>query len=196
MKPVLVIFAKDPLPGRVKTRLAAGIGPVGAAAWYRRAVTGLVRKVGRDPRWETVLAVAPDRAGLMSPLLPGGVPRWAQGAGDLGDRMGRALAAFGPGPVVIIGSDIPGVTRAAVAGAFAALRGHDAVLGPAADGGYWLIGLRRGGQVPRGLFTDVRWSGPYAMADTVAGLVGRRIAEAATLSDVDTVADLRPADIR
>lgn len=195
MKPTLVIFAKDPLPGRVKTRLAADIGAVAAAGWYRRALSSAVRRVAADPRWRTVLAVAPDRA-VTSRLLPRGPLRWPQGPGDLGDRMGRALAAFGPGPVAIVGSDIPGLDRTAVAEGFALLRGADAVIGPAGDGGYWLIGLRRGGHLPRGLFGNVRWSGPHAMADTLAGLRGLRVARTRMLGDVDTVRDLPRSQIR
>ncbi len=90
-----------------------------------------------------------------------------------------------PGPAIIVGSDIPGITASEIAKAFQRLRGADAVLGPATDGGYWLVGLRRG---PRLLapFRGVRWSSPHALADTLANLEGRKVATVATLSDVDT----------
>ena len=157
----------------------------------------LIRRVGRDPRWRTVLAVTPDGEGLTSRLLPGGIARWPQGAGDIGQRMARALASMPPGPVLVIGSDIPGVTSARIADAFAALRGSDAVLGPAQDGGFWLIGLRAGGRAtPPGLFDGVRWSGPHAMTDTLATLGGLSVGYAATLSDVDEVTDLPAGDRR
>jgi glycosyltransferase A (GT-A) superfamily protein (DUF2064 family) len=100
----LVVFLKEPWPGRVKTRLARGLGPVGAAWWFRRQAARLLRAVGRDPRWRTVLAVTPDRAGLASRVWPAGLARWPQGPGDLGARMGRAFAAMPPGPVLIVGA--------------------------------------------------------------------------------------------
>ena len=103
--------------------------------------------------------------------------------------MQRLLAsASGSGPIVLIGTDIPGVAPGHIAQAFARLGGHDAVFGPAEDGGYWLVGLRR---CPRLLrpFAGVRWSSPHALADTVANLARARVAMVATLSDVDTARD-------
>jgi glycosyltransferase A (GT-A) superfamily protein (DUF2064 family) len=92
--------------------------------------------------------------------------------------------------VVIIGTDIPGIAPAHIARAFRLLGGNDAVFGPATDGGYWLVGLRRR---PRLLhpFARVRWSGPHALADTLANLQGRTTTFAATLADVDDAASLR-----
>ncbi len=182
-------MVKEPVPGRVKTRLAAGIGAVAAARWFRAQALGLLARV-EDPRWETVLAVAPDRAGRASRVWPPHLPRLPQGAGDLGDRMGRIFRSLPPGPALIVGADIPGITRAHVAEGFRALGAADAAIGPAEDGGYWAIGLRRTGAVPATLFRGVRWSTEHARADTVASLGGLRVAEIATLADVDTAADL------
>ncbi len=95
------------------------------------------------------------------------------------------------GPVCIIGGDIPGVTRAHVWQAFRRLGDHDAVFGPAPDGGFWLVGLKRLAPVPVNLFKDVRWSSPHALADTMASLESLRIARVETLEDVDTLADLQ-----
>lgn len=190
MRPTLVLFVKEPRPGRVKTRLGRGIGMVEAAWWFRHQSARLVRALARDRRWRTVLAVAPDTA-LGSRVWPAGVGRWPQGPGDLGARMARALAAFGPGPVAIVGADVPGVRPAEIARAFRLASGGRAVLGPAEDGGYWLVAVPHGGRLPAGLFHDVRWSGPDAMRDTEAtlGRLGpaRRVA---VLSDVDTADDL------
>tara|TARA_R110002111_G_scaffold113068_15_gene173138 strand:- start:25182 stop:25571 length:390 start_codon:yes stop_codon:yes gene_type:complete len=126
---------------------------------------------------------------MASRVWPAHLPRWPQGQGDLGDRMARMMAQAG-GPVCVIGADVPGITRAHIAQAFKALGDHDAVFGPAHDGGYWLIGLRRARPLPRGLFHGVRWSTEHALADTRATLSGLRIARIATLHDVDTAADL------
>jgi rSAM/selenodomain-associated transferase 1 len=191
MQRTLVIFLKEPRPGRVKTRLGRDIGMTAATWWFRHQSARLIRRLGHDRRWQTVLAVSPDREGLASRVWPGHIPRWPQGSGDLGDRMGRALRTMPPGPVIILGADIPGVTATHVAEGFRLLGRHDAVLGPAPDGGYWMIGLRRGGRaVPAGLFSGVRWSSPHALADTVASLAPLNVGFGATLRDIDEVGDL------
>ncbi|SOH92311.1 hypothetical protein SAMN06273572_101153 [Monaibacterium marinum] len=190
MKPHLVIFVKEPRPGRVKTRLGADIGPVAAAWWFRHQTRRLIRRLSTDPRWHTVLAVAPDREGLESRNWPVHLPRHAQGRGNLGDRMARALRDMPAGPVMVIGADIPGITPPRIAEALAALKSHDAVFGPAPDGGYWLIGLKRTRAIPPTLFENVRWSTEHALADTRATLPDHSIALVASLRDVDTVKDL------
>ena len=107
----VVIFVKVPRPGRVKTRLARGVGAPEAARWFRAQSRALIRRLRADPRWEVRLAVSPDAEGLTTRALPGGAARQAQGGGDLGARMARALFAAPPGPVLVIGADIPGVVR-------------------------------------------------------------------------------------
>jgi len=186
----LVVMLKEPRPGRVKTRLGRGIGMVAAAWWFRHQSLQLLRRVA-DPRWRLVLAVSPDAEGLASRVWPAHLPRIPQGRGDLGDRMARVFRRLPPGPVCIIGADIPGIDRGHVARAFAELGRHEAVIGPAPDGGYWLIGLRRSRAVPARLLKAVRWSGPHARADTLAGLRDHRVALIDTLSDVDEARDLR-----
>lgn len=195
----LFIMVKEPHPGRVKTRLGRDIGMTAAAWWFRRQSGSLIRRLGRDPRWQTVLAVSPDHEGLASRVWPRHLPRWPQGTGDLGDRMGRIFRRAPKGPVVIIGADIPGITPAVIARAFAVLGDHDAVFGPAPDGGYWLIGLKRGARpVPSGIFDGVRWSSATALEDTRASLGKAKIAYIDTLRDVDRGADLRvaPAELK
>lgn len=188
----LVIFVKEPVPGRVKTRLGKDIGMTASAQWFRHQSLRLVRMMAKDARWETVLAVSPDAKGLQSRVWPEGLARWPQGSGDLGARMGAVFRGFPPGPVVIIGADIPGITPERVARAFRALGDHDAVFGPAEDGGYWLVGMKRSRAVPPGFMRGVRWSTAEALADTRATLpVEWRIAQLDSLPDIDTLADLR-----
>src|SRR6185437_3360264 len=116
-----------------------------------------------------------------------GAARWqGQGGGDLGRRMARVFRLLPPGAAVIIGSDIPAIRPAHIAAAFRALGSYEAVFGPATDGGYWLVGLRRRPRVPRGLFKRVRWSSEHALADTRAGLPRQMsVALLETLEDVD-----------
>lgn len=185
----LVVMLKEPRPGRVKTRLSRGIGMVPAAWWFRHQTAALLRRLG-DPRWQLILAVSPDRAGLASRIWPVHLPRVAQGPGDLGERMGRLLRGLPPGPVAIVGGDIPGLGKPHIARAFAALGDHEAVFGPAPDGGYWLVGMKRIAPPPATLFKGVRWSSPHALSDSMASLGKCRIALVDTLRDVDTAADL------
>lgn len=188
--PRLVIMLKEPCPGRVKTRLGREIGSVRAAWWFRHQSQVLLRRVP-DPHWQTLLAVSPDRIGLESRVWPAELPRLPQGRGDLGARMARIFRSLPPGPVLIIGADIPGISRTHIARAFAALGSHDAVFGPATDGGYWLVGLKRTGAVPISLFDGVRWSTAHTLADSIASIPDLTVALTDTLDDVDTAADLR-----
>lgn len=180
--------------GRVKTRLAKGLGAGRAAAIYRQMTAALLRDVARDRRWETWLAIAPDHA-LASPTWPSGPQRIAQGRGDLGRRMGRLAAELPPGPVVIIGTDVPDIRTGHIMRAFRQLEFHDAVFGPAADGGYWLAGLARRRAVP-GLFADVRWSSPHALADSLRPFARLRVALLDELSDIDDAEDWRAHQCR
>ncbi len=186
----LVVMLKEPRPGRVKTRLARDIGPIAATWWVRHQTARLLRRL-RDTRWDLVLAVAPDIAGLTSCAWPADLERIAQGPGNLGDRMARVMRTRPPGPVCIVGGDIPGITPANIARAFAALGQHDAVFGPALDGGYWLIGMKRTRTVPPSFLKGVRWSTEHALSDSRATLPGARVGSVDTLQDVDTADDLR-----
>ena len=106
-------------------------------------------------------------------------------------RMARMLRRARGGPACVIGADIPGVTRPRIAEAFDALGSHDAVFGPAPDGGYWLIGLKHPAVQPPEFLHAVRWSTDHALADSIATLKDHRIARVATLRDVDSAADLK-----
>ena len=186
----LVVFAKAPRIGDVKRRLAAGIGDGAAWRFYSATSRQVLRRVARDPGWRCWLAVTPDRFSTKGRFWPAEIARIPQGPGGLGDRMARPIRNLPPGPVVIIGTDIPALGACHIRAAFDALRSNDVVFGPAGDGGYWLIGLNR---CPRrrefaatGLFTGVRFSTAAALADTRANLDPRfRVALLERLDDVD-----------
>lgn len=182
----LVLFARQPRYGVGKRRLAADVGDLEALRFARTSLERLRRTLGSDPRWTLWIAVSPDRpTGWAAPekVIP-------QGAGDLGQRLSRVVRALPPGPVVILGADTPTVSRQDVAEAFAALGAHDAVFGPARDGGYWLIGLRRRPRqhLP---FAGVRWSTEHALADTISAMNGRAVALLRVQEDVDDGPSLR-----
>lgn len=187
-RPVVIVFVRAPALGAVKRRLAAGIGAAAAQRFYSGTMRTLLRRIGGDPRWEVHLAVTPDRVARQGRFWPARFRRFAQGRGDLGVRMGRAMRRFPHRPVVLVGSDIPDLAVHHVAAAFAALGRGDLVFGPATDGGYWLVGARDGAMA-RDLFRRVRWSGPHALADTLANARGRRVVLLEALADVDDAAD-------
>ena len=187
----LVIFAKAPGLGRAKRRLGREIGAFEAARFYRRTLERTIAGCGHDRRWKTWLWITPDRET--------GHPAWracgrrlarvGQGGGDLGARMARPFRTLPPGPVVLIGSDIPAVSSKIIAAAFRALGTHDLVFGPAVDGGFWLIGAKRVRPWPRDLFKDVRWSTGHALADT-----RDNIDRPLSVGFVDTLEDIDDAD--
>ena len=185
--PTLVMMAKAPRAGLVKTRLAREIGTAEALRFYRANLSSTTRLLSADGRWRFVLSVAPDWA-IHEPVWPAGIAAIPQGFGNLGTRMQRVLDRMPPGPVIIIGADIPGIRRWHVADAFKRLGEADAIFGPAHDGGYWLVGVKRRPHIPC-IFSNVRWSGPHALEDTVTNLSGKRIAFCNTLADVDTAED-------
>ena len=190
----LVIVVKEPVAGRVKTRLARDVGVETALRFYRANMAAVVRRLAADPRWQTVLSVAPPTA-CASRHLPARVPRVPQASGDIGARMQAALALpLGArpvtGPVVLIGSDIAAVRPAQIWNAFRCLAKNDVVFGPAADGGFWLVGLRRAPST-RDVFPEpVAWSEPTTLAACHAALHGCSVGLVETLSDTDSAADL------
>lgn len=189
----LVILARAPQAGRVKRRLGADIGMMEAARFYRRILTAQIERMARDPRWIVWLFVTPDTARTDPAwrLVPM-ARRWPQRSGDLGRRMKRPFETLPPGPVVLVGSDIPAMRASHIARAFALLGQHDLVFGPARDGGFWLIGAKRLRPLPHTLFDQVLWSTPTALADTLASIPSHvTTALADTLDDVDDAEALR-----
>ena len=179
----IVIFAKQPVPGRVKTRLIPALGPEGAArlasellewALEEALATGLPVELCGDPD-----------AALWSDA---GVHRTGQGQGDLGERLARAARRIG-GPLLLIGADCPELGRDRLRAAARALATHDAVIHPADDGGYVLLGLRRFDPAP---FEDVAWSTSSVAAETIERIrsLGWSVNLRETLRDVDEPADL------
>ena len=170
----LIVMARWPAPGRCKRRLASSLGAA-AAARIQARLTDHTLAVGRQLGIELVLAVdglAPRAARRLGDQL--GVGRIVlQGGGGLGVRMQRQFqraATERARRVVLIGSDLPQLERADLASAFAALDHQQAVLGPACDGGYWLIGLRR---PEPALMEGIAWGSEQVLEQTLAALARR-----------------------
>jgi uncharacterized protein len=182
----LVVFAKEPMMGRVKTRLGHDIGILLATKFYRRTVADVLRHLGNDSRWKCWLALSPDKAIQGKPFWPNSFTALKQGGGDIGERMGRAMADMPPGPVVIIGTDIPAIRQHHIEAAFKAVGRNDVVFGPALDGGYWLVGARRSPCVPE-LFKQVRLSSKHSLSDTLIKVQQKnlKVALLNSLEDID-----------
>ncbi|RMF71067.1 MAG: glycosyltransferase [Acidobacteria bacterium] len=192
----LVVFLRWPEPGRVKTRLIPRLGPDGAARVYERLARRTLDAVAqaRTPGLTRLALVTPDERVDAARALFGGPLAWAgQGSGDLGRRLARAFGdgfAAGAPAVVAIGSDCPDLDGPRIDEAFARLAaGDDAVLGPARDGGYYLIGLRHPCPV---VFDGIPWSTDRVLEQTRARLraAGARWSELPVLHDVDVPDDL------
>jgi uncharacterized protein len=183
----LVVFARAPIEGQVKTRLGRDLGAPAACALYR-AFLDDVCAVASSVKARRILAV---EGPLGHPELRRLCERYGfaleqQAAGDLGARMQAALSPRLP--ACAIGSDSPTLGRAQLAEALAALATSEAVVGPPLDGGYWLLGLS---QPAPELFDDIRWSSPEVLPLTLERLRGRRVHLLPFHSDVDEAADLR-----
>jgi rSAM/selenodomain-associated transferase 1 len=182
---VVILFAKAPCLGTVKKRLACGIGDVAALRFYKTTLAGTLRKLNQLRGCELVLAVTPRGAFLRHP------PGWrvmGQSQGDLGVRMAQAFRDFSGRQTVLVGADIPALGAEDIRAAFKALKHSHAVFGPAADGGYYLVGMSA--RRPVRPFANVRWSSPEALADTLENFRGLRVRKLRVLRDVDTAADL------
>ena len=191
----LLVFAREPVLGRVKTRLAAGIGNEPALAVYRELLSLTAAAVAAAQVPATVwLAEAPAEGDPTQsrPEWPG-LPWHVQPAADsLGARMAQAFGetfAAGAGRVVIIGTDCPGLSAGLLQQAFEELLSHELVIGPADDGGYYLLGMNR---LETELFANKDWSTATVLPDTLADAarLGLRVAQLPTLHDVDSAQDL------
>jgi len=181
-KPLVILFARAPRLGCVKRRLAAGIGAVAALRFYRNQLSRMSREL---KSFHAVTAVTPRHArwpGQIRPAIP-------QRGRDLGARMHDAFKTFPRRPVILIGADIPALNAGIIRAAMKTLKHHHAVLGPAEDGGYYLVGM--GPRRPAKPFANVRWSTPHAAADTLRNFRGFKIGRLPTLADIDTPSDFQ-----
>ncbi len=191
----LIIFARYPEVGKAKTRLIPALGPEGATALYRQLAEHMLVQVQafkHQHPLEVEVRFTGGTQELMQRWLGQDLLYTEQGTGDLGKRMARSLQAAFAGGVqraIIIGTDCPQLDTAILQSAFEALAQQDLVLGPATDGGYYLIGLRR--FVPE-LFVDIPWSTATVFSKTlaIATHLNLTIAQLPTLTDIDYPEDL------
>ncbi len=193
MSTSVIVFAKAPVPGLAKTRLAPALGAAGAAALAERLLRHALAQARAAAVGPVELCAAPDAT---HPLLRAaaadvGATLAVQGPGDLGERMHRALARHlqQHDAALLMGSDAPSLEAGVLRQAAQALQDHDVVFVPALDGGYVLVGQRR---ADARWFDGMTWSHARVMADTRERLraAGVRWAELAPVADIDEPADL------
>lgn len=198
----LLLFAKAPQAGRVKTRLIPALGAQGAAVLARQMLRHTLREAlaAQTGPVELCMSPAPQDLAWRAVAVPRTVQRSAQGGGDLGERMARAVLRVTTQQrqsVLLMGTDCPGLTAARLTEAAEQLQSHDAVLVPAFDGGYVLMGLK----TPcAALFTQMPWSTSTVALETLRRMAALklRVWQAPPLHDIDEPADLAhlPAVLR
>ena len=183
----LILFARAPVYGAVKQRLAKDIGKQAALDFYRETLSSLLQRLRTGP-WDLHVSVATP-GNEHDPLFQS-LPTTVQPDGDLGYRMRSELSRFNGSNRIIIGTDIPAIRPIHLQEGFDALEQNGMVFGPATDGGFWLVGCARSmtldTDADTGFMKNVRWSSPDALADTLTTLPSELpVAMVATLSDVD-----------
>ncbi len=192
MKPTLIIFGRYPVPGKVKTRLAAGLGPAGAAE-VQRLLTERTIAVALKARRRKAFRIEFHTTGGSSRQWKRWLKKFPlcfrpQAEGDLGQRINQAIQTVfeqSGGPVVLVGSDTADLHPEHIQAAFDGLEQHPAVIGPSTDGGYFMIGLQR----PVDIFSEIAWSTSRVLAQTRQRLknLGLLHILLAPATDVDTV---------
>ena len=192
---VILVFVKYPEPGRVKTRLAAKVGDAVAVELYRAFVEDILSMCRSTAHPLMVMVSEVDDVQKTRSWLGDGHDYGVQEGGDLGERMVNAFRRVferGCRQALLIGSDIPGLPKEILQEGFEALNSGDAVIGPARDGGYYLIGFRSEGFRP-GVFEGVEWSTDSVFSRTCGLFAANRLGYLVLpeWDDVDTVDDLR-----
>jgi uncharacterized protein len=182
MEPKVALFARYPAPGQAKTRLIPALGPHGAARVHRLLVERTLATIRASGLPFAVHCTGAPLADFAAWL--GDVELVEQGEGDLGARLMRVDA-----PAILLGADVPGLTSAHLAAAASALEEHEVVIGPALDGGYYLLGFTR--PLPF-LFTAMPWGTSAVLEETLSRLSGQGLSPAfiEPLADCDLPEDL------
>ena len=194
-KSITLLFIKAPVRGQVKSRLAAVIGDETALELYKNFILDIIDTVKKTGYPFSICYYPPDAGAEVSSWLAGQYRTMPQQGGDLGERMENAfIRCFSEGfeRAVLIGSDLPDLTPAVLLEAMASLAENDVVIGPASDGGYYLIGFRKHTLMPR-VFRGISWSTKTVFQETMAILQNSALSihQSPKWNDVDTIEDLR-----
>jgi rSAM/selenodomain-associated transferase 1 len=195
VKNILIIFIKNPVPGQVKTRMAREIGSERACSIYKTLTEAVYSNVSKDNSTYECRLMA-DSHDSVRPIRDWLNPKWkisVQEGDTLGLRMHHAFAEVlqaGYKRGVLVGTDIPGLTQSIIEKAFTELEQVDVVLGPAIDGGYYLIGLK---QESKFLFESIKWGTSNVLEKTIQKIEnkGKKYKLVKKLRDIDSLEDLR-----
>jgi len=187
----LLLFIRYPRPGQTKTRLIPALGAVGAAQLQRQMTEYLLCQI-QQPDWQLQIHFTGGTRSEMTNWLGTELMYRPQVGDTLGDRLRYAFEQASQNRIIAIGADCVDLNTDHIHQAFQALTRHDVVLGPAQDGGYYLIGLRRFCPPLGALFEDIDWSTSRVLLQTQAKVrqLGRSLAQLETLSDIDRPQDL------
>jgi len=189
----LLIFVKYPEPGGVKTRLAEDLGYEKAAEIYASMAESVIHNLSRSEEYKTVIFFDPPyRKREMENWLGKRYQLLAQEGNSLGERMANAFDktfSLGAEKAVIIGTDCLEITEEIISRAFQSLDEMDVVLGPAEDGGYYLLGMK---ESTSEIFDDITWSSSQVLGQTINKIktMGLKFSLLKTLRDIDTISDL------
>lgn len=191
----VLLFVKAPVKGRVKTRLAAQLGDDAALKLYRGFVLDILDTIGKSGHPCRICFHPPDAGDAVAGWLGRHRRYLPQEGSDLGARMANAFAAVfsqGASQAVLVGSDIPDLPADIITGAIGSLKTNDAVIGPAHDGGYYLVGFRKETFLPE-VFRGIEWSTERVLEQTMQRFErsGCRVHRLPQWRDVDTVEDLQ-----
>lgn len=187
----VLIYAKPPRMGLSKTRLARSLASPTHARRIAMMTLSRTIRAAMSGSWHPILYTAPDRAltESLGGIWPAVLPRRSQGSGDLTARLNKGLREAPPGPVLFIGADAPDLSPALLRRAISSLQRHNAVFGPADDGGFWLFGLNKTSQT-RSPFENCRWSSEHALQDVMNNLpTSSKIGYLPQRIDIDTAED-------
>lgn len=192
---VIIFFVKHPSPGAVKSRLARRLGNATAVELYSNFVRDMLDAMKRSGYPIDIFVTPGDRLDDVRSWLAEDAAYHPQFGSDLGERMEQAFHAIfarGVERAILIGSDIPDLPAEHLANALDSLERHEAVIGPARDGGYYLIGFRKDGFAPE-IFRGVAWSSPdvFGLTMRIFGEKGTAVQTLTPWQDADTVGDLR-----
>ena len=189
-KNALIIMAKSPLGGDIKTRLAPRLNKDERTVLYANLLEGVIKRLRNVRDTDTFITITPDNSGGYFDRF--GLPCFAQGGGDIGQRLHRAIEHvldLGYTRVAAVASDVPALTSRVARGAFHALKSADIAIGPSTDGGYYLIGMKH---ARTEMFKGIQWSTNTVLKETItrATEMGLKIEILDILDDIDTPEDL------
>lgn len=187
----LIILAKSPLKDNVKTRLIGHLSDEERLNLYEYLLKNTITKLSDIPGVDSFISYSPADAGTYFSRF--GLRMFPQSRGDIGERMFNAISRVltsGYRKVALVGVDIPEISDSIVLRAFDLLTDNDIAIGPARDGGYYLVGLKA---PVREIFEDMEWSTPQTLRQTLqkASSCGYSTALTETLSDIDTITDVK-----